>query len=141
MQDISRIPIVELQGNLLVSLQGELSDRLVAQIKDDVTNRIARTRVDGLVIDVSGIEIMDSYISRSILDVGMMAKLMGVNTVISGMDPMIAMTLVEMGLDFSGVMTELNLDTAVERLQRARRKRFARERARGKGRGKVMGGG
>lgn len=118
MSDIVRIPIIKLHGNLIVSIQVALSDQLVAQLKDDITLEIDRTGANGLIIDLSGIDVMDSYISRSIRDIGLIAQLMGVKTVISGIDPMIAMTLVEMGLDLTGVRSTLNLEAAVELLGR-----------------------
>ncbi len=129
MSDIVRIPIIKLYDNLIVSIQMALSDRLVMQLKDDVTAEIDRTNSHGLIIDVSGIDVMDSYISRAIRDLGLIAKLMGVRTVIAGMDPMIAMTLVEMGLDIRGVLSALNLESAIEmlkRLQTDEKKRNAR---------------
>ncbi len=113
-----RIPIIKLHGKLIVSIQMALSDRLVMQLKDDITSRIERVKTTGLIIDVSGIDVMDSYISRALRDMGLIAKLMGVRTVISGLDPMIAMTLVEMGLDLKGVSSALNLETAIELLDR-----------------------
>jgi len=113
-----RIPIIKLHGKLIVSIQMALSDRLVMQLKDDITSRIERVKTTGLIIDVSGIDVMDSYISRALRDMGLIAKLMGVRTVISGLDPMIAMTLVEMGLDLKGVASALNLETAIELLDR-----------------------
>lgn len=116
MSDVSRIPIIKLRDVLIVSIQVALSDRLVLQLKDDITARIDATRARGLVIDVSGIDIMDSYISRAIRDIGLVARLMGVQTVISGLDPMIAMTLVEMGLELKGVRTALELESALELL-------------------------
>jgi rsbT antagonist protein RsbS len=116
MSDIARIPIIKLYDNLLVSIQVALSDQLVAQLKDDITLEIDRTGARGLVIDLSGIDVMDSYLSRSIRDIGLIAQLMGVSTVISGIEPMIAMTLVEMGLDMSGAQSALNLETAIEML-------------------------
>lgn len=118
MSDIVRIPIIKLHGNLIVSIQVALSDQLVARLKDDITLEIDRTGANGLIIDLSGIDVMDSYISRSIRDIGLIAQLMGVKTVISGIDPMIAMTLVEMGLDLTGVRSTLNLEAAVELLGR-----------------------
>ena len=118
MSDIVRIPIIKLHGNLIVSIQVALSDQLVARLKDDITLEIDRTGANGLIIDLSGIDVMDSYISRSIRDIGLIAQLMGVKTVISGIDPMIAMTLVEMGLDLTGVQSTLNLEAAVELLGR-----------------------
>jgi len=116
MSEIGRIPIIKLYDNLIVSIQVALSDRLVLQIKDDITREIDRTGARGLIIDVSGIDVMDSYISRAIRDIGLMARLMGVQTVICGMDPMIAMTLVEMGLDLTGARSALNLESAIELL-------------------------
>jgi rsbT antagonist protein RsbS len=116
MSDTARIPIIKLYDNLLVSIQVALSDQLVAQLKDDITQEIDRTGARGLVIDLSGIDVMDSYLSRSIRDIGLIAQLMGVSTVISGIEPMIAMTLVEMGLDMSGAQSALNLEAAIEKL-------------------------
>jgi rsbT antagonist protein RsbS len=116
MSELVRIPIIKLRDVLIVSIQVALSDRVVMQLKDDVTNRIEHTQARGLVIDVSGIDIMDSYISRTVRDIGLVARLMGVQTVISGLDPMIAMTLVEMGLELKGVKTALDLESALELL-------------------------
>lgn len=108
------LPIIKLYDTLIVSIQVEMSDRVVMQLKDDIGDRIQQLGPRGLIIDVSGVEIMDSYISRAIRDIGLMAKLMGVETVISGLDPNIAMTLVEMGMDLEGVETFLDLETAFE---------------------------
>jgi rsbT antagonist protein RsbS len=132
MPDIARIPIIKLYDNLIVSIQVSLSDQLVIQLKEDVTDEIERTGARGLVVDVSGIDVMDSYISRAIRDIGLMAQLMGVHTVISGMDPMIAMTLVEMGLDLKGVYSALNLESALELMERKRKKRKKRHVKRAK---------
>jgi rsbT antagonist protein RsbS len=121
MSGTARIPIIKLYDNLIVSIQVALSDRLVMLLKDDITYEIEETGARGLVVDVSGIDVMDSYISRAIRDIGLIAQLMGVRTVISGMDPMIAMTLVEMGLDLKGVYSALNLETALELLAKLER--------------------
>jgi rsbT antagonist protein RsbS len=114
--EVVRIPIIRLYDNLIVSVQVSLSDRLVMQLKDDITEAIERTGARGLVIDLSGIDMMDSYISKALRDIGLIAKLMGVRTVISGVAPMIAMTLTEMGLDLKGVSTALSLESALETL-------------------------
>ena len=114
MNDNYRIPIIKLYDSLIVSVQVSLSDRLVTQLKDDITHRIELTGTHSLIIDVSGVDIMDSYISRAIRDIGLIARLMGTQTVISGLDPMVAMTLVEMGMDLEGVRTALNLESALE---------------------------
>lgn len=116
MSDITRIPIIKLYGNLIVSIQVSLSDRLVMRLKDDITAAIVRYDVNGLIIDVSGIDVMDSYISRALRDVSLIAKLMGVGTVISGMHPVIAVTLVEMGLDLEGMHAAMDLEAALEHL-------------------------
>lgn len=120
MSEVARIPIIKLYDTLIVSIQVALSDRLVAQLKDDVTMAIDRSDARGLVLDVSGIDVMDSYISRAIRDLGLMARLMGVTTVICGLDPMIAMALVEMDLDLRGVRTALGLESALELLGNTR---------------------
>ena len=117
MSEIVRIPIIKLHGVLIVSIQVALSDHLVMQLKDDITHKIDRSQARGLVIDLSGIDVMDSYISRTIRDIGLVARMMGVRTVISGLDPMIAMTLVEMGLELKGVRTALDLESALDLLR------------------------
>jgi rsbT antagonist protein RsbS len=116
MAEVVRIPIIRLYENLIVSVQVSLSDKLVMQLKDDITASVERTQARGLVIDLSGIDMMDSYISKALRDIGLIAKLMGVRTVISGLAPMIAMTLTEMGLDLKGVSTALSLEDALEKL-------------------------
>lgn len=114
----ARIPIIRLYGNLIVSIQVSLSDDLVVGLKEDITQNIEEYGARGLIIDLSGIDLMDSYISRSIRDIALISKLMGVKTVISGMDPMVAMTLVEMGLEMDDVRTALSLEDAIELLGR-----------------------
>ncbi len=118
MKETSRIPIIRLHGNLIIPIQVAMSDRMVQLLKDDVTQRIEQERPAGVVIDVSGINVMDSYISRAIRDLCIMASLMGVRTAISGIDPMIAVTLVEMGIGLEGVQTERDLESALEFLGR-----------------------
>jgi rsbT antagonist protein RsbS len=117
----ARIPIIRLYGNLIVSIQVSLSDDLVVGLKEDITRNIEEYGARGLIIDLSGIDLMDSYISRSIRDIALISKLMGVKTVISGMDPMVAMTLVEMGLEMDDVRTALSLEDAIELLGRIKK--------------------
>ena len=111
--DGPRIPIIHLAGRLLVSIQVEMTDHLLARLKEDVANAIDRTGGAGLVIDVAGIEVMDSFISRSICDLALIARLMGVPTVLCGIRPAVAMTLSEMGIDLRGVPSALDVDDAV----------------------------
>ena len=115
---IAKIPIIKLHENLIVSIQIALSDNLIQQLKDDITAKIEQWDAWGLVLDVSGVDVIDSYLTRSIRDIGMVAKLMGVETVICGMDAMISMTMVEMGMDLAGVTTKLNLEDALAHLDR-----------------------
>lgn len=116
MTEGSHIPIIKLYNTLIISIQVELSDRVVMQLKDDIGAAIEKEGPRGLIIDVSGVDIMDSYISRAIRDIGLIARLMGVDAVISGLDPNVAMTLVEMGMDLEGVAVYLHLEAAFEAL-------------------------
>src|SRR5512133_994330 len=111
--DGPRIPVIHLSGRLLVSIQVEMTDRLLARLKDDVAEAIDRGGASGLVIDVAGIETMDSFISRSICDLALIARLMGVPTVLCGIRPAVAITLSEMGIDLRGVPSALDVDHAV----------------------------
>jgi rsbT antagonist protein RsbS len=115
------IPIIKIYDNLLVSIQIELSDHLVNELKDNITDEIQNTNPKGLIIEVSGIDILDSYIARSIRDISQIAKLMGVRSVISGLDPAMAVTLVEMGLYLTGTDTALNLEAAIYMLEENKR--------------------
>jgi rsbT antagonist protein RsbS len=112
-----RIPIINLHSNLIVPIQGSLGDNVLAQLQDDVTHRIETDGAMGLVIDVSGVTLLDSFMTRSIRDLALTARLMGVRTVVSGLGPAVAMTLVEMGLEIPGIRTALNLERALECLQ------------------------
>ena len=123
MDQSTKIPIIKLYDNLIVSIQVDLSDRVVIQLKEDITNAIMGCDATGLVLELSGIELMDSFITRSISDIGKTARLMGVETAVAGLNPMIAVTLVEMGMDFEGVHPALNLEAALEHLEEAKRER------------------
>jgi len=116
MMETQRIPIVRLQGKLIVSIQTALSDTVVDRLQQDVATACERGDARGLVVDVSGVDILDSYITRSLRDLAVMARLMGVETVVCGLRPAVAMTLVEMGMELPGVRTALNLDRALSLL-------------------------
>ncbi len=116
MMETQRIPIVRLQGKLIVSIQTALSDTVVDRLQQDVAAACERGDARGLVVDVSGVDILDSYITRSLRDLAVMARLMGVETVVCGLRPAVAMTLVEMGMELPGVRTALNLDRALSLL-------------------------
>jgi rsbT antagonist protein RsbS len=112
----AKIPVIGLYGNLIVPIQGAISDDVMATLQHDVTQRIQDGDVRGLVVDVSGVEILDSYLTRNLRDLAVTARLMGVVAVVSGLRPAVAITLIEMGLEIPGVHTALNLERALETL-------------------------
>jgi rsbT antagonist protein RsbS len=107
------IPIIKLYGTLIVSIQVELSDRLVQELNDSIAEEIRQNDVRGLVVEVSGVGIFDSYIARAVRDLALVARLMGVRTVIAGLNAGVAITLVEMGSVLAGVRTARGLEEAV----------------------------
>ena len=109
-----RIPIIKLYSNLIVPIQGMLGDSVITQLQGDVTMRIEEVGPKGLVIDVSGMQMMDSFMTRTIRDLALTARLMGVHTVVCGLSAGVALTLVEMGLEIPGIETTLNLERALE---------------------------
>jgi rsbT antagonist protein RsbS len=113
-------PIIRFHGNLIVPIHGTISDASISALQEQVTHRIATDRVHGLVIDVSALSYMDSFVTRVVRDIALIARLMGVHTVLSGLSAEIATTLVEMGLEITGVVTTLNLERAVELLAEKR---------------------
>jgi rsbT antagonist protein RsbS len=115
----ARIPVIGLYGNLIVPIQGAISDDVMGGLQQDVTRRIEEGGVRGLVVDVSGVEVLDSYLTRNLRDLALTARLMGVVAVVSGLRPAVAITLVEMGLEIPGVHTALNLERALETLYEA----------------------
>lgn len=112
-----KIPIIKLGSNLLISIQVELDDQLVLALQDDVTREIVKTGAKGLLIDVSAIEVMDSYIARVLNNIGRNAGVMGARCIIVGLQPAIAITLVEMGMEMEHVETALNLDSGLKLLE------------------------
>jgi rsbT antagonist protein RsbS len=113
--------VIRLRNSLLVSIQVQLTDQLIDQVKATVAHTIQVRPVRGLLIEVSGVDVFDSYIARSIRDVAQMAQLMGVHTMLVGLDPGMAMTLVEMGMLMQGVRTQLDLDSALDWLEAEQR--------------------
>jgi rsbT antagonist protein RsbS len=104
------IPILRLGDVLLVNVHVELDDEIAARLQTDVLQAIERAEAEGLVIDITGLEIVDSYVARIIAETGQMAKLMGTRTVVVGMRPEVAATLTRMGYTMLGVQTALNLE-------------------------------
>ena len=107
-----RVPIIQLDGVFIVVIQVALDDNVVLRLKEDVARTLHRIGGKGLIIDLSGIDVVDSYISRTLYDIAAIARLMGVQTVLCGLAPNIAMTLVQMGLEMQNVETARDLDSA-----------------------------
>ncbi|HYQ01012.1 MAG TPA: STAS domain-containing protein [Polyangiaceae bacterium] len=112
----SRIPIIKLWHLLLVPLQGELTDELASQLTDEVLEQIHKFGSSGLVIDITGLWLVDSHLCAVLSQLSSAASLMGASTFISGMKPDIALTLETMGVQLKGVSTTLDLEGALERL-------------------------
>lgn len=113
-----RIPILRLGDVLLTSIQVDLTDTEVMQFQSDVLHSIAEMEVRGLAIDITALEVVDSFMARTINDTASMAHLLGAEVVVCGMRPAVALTLIEMGRGLIGVETTFNLDEGLARLQR-----------------------
>ncbi len=114
---MDRIPILKMGSFLLVPIQVDMHDRLAMQLQDDLTARIVATRARGVLIDISTLEIVDSFIGRMISTIAGMARVLDAETVVVGMQPAVAITLVELGLSLEGVCTALNVDKGMLLLQ------------------------
>ena len=103
-----RIPILQLEETLLVTIQVDLHDRLAMQLQDDLTTKISETAAKGVLMDISSLEVVDSFIGRLLSNISMRARVLDAKTVVVGMQPAVAITLVELGLSLDGVHTALN---------------------------------
>lgn len=116
------IPILRIGQNLLATVQTDLHDAVAEAFQADVLGMLERTSSRGLLIDISALEIVDSYVARVLAETGKMARLMGADTVIVGMRPEVAATLVRMGYLMEDVGTALDLELGIAALERARRR-------------------
>jgi len=114
---VERIPILKMNEFLLVSIQVDMHDRLAMTLQDDLTERIVRDHARGVLIDISSLEIVDSFIGRMIGNIAAMSRVLDAETVVVGMRPAVAITLVELGLSLPGVRTSLNVDKGMELLR------------------------
>ena len=114
---MDRIPILKMGDNLVVSIQVDMHDRLALALQDDLTDRIVKDRARAVLIDISALEVVDSFIGRMIGNVASMARVLDAQTVVVGMRPAVAITLVELGLDLKGVRTALDVERGMELLR------------------------
>jgi len=114
---VEKIPILRMGPYLLVTIQVDMHDRLALTLQDDLTNRISQTGAKGVLIDISSLEIVDSFIGRMLGNIASMSRVLDAETVVVGMQPAVAITLVELGMSLTGVRTALNVDAGMELLQ------------------------
>ena len=114
---MEKIPILRMGEFLLVTIQVDMHDRLAMTLQDDLTNRISETGARGVLIDISSLEIVDSFIGRMLGNIAAMSRVLDAETVVVGMQPAVAITLVELGMSLAGVKTALNVDTGMELLR------------------------
>lgn len=115
---MERIPILQMGPFLLVTIQVDMHDRLATQLQDDLTERISETGSCAVLIDISALEVVDSFIGRIIGNIALMSRVLDAETVVVGMQPAVAITLVELGLALPGVRTALNVEKGMKLLQR-----------------------
>jgi rsbT antagonist protein RsbS len=114
---VDKIPILRMGEFLLVTIQVDMHDRLAMTLQDDLTTRISETGARGVLIDISSLEIVDSFIGRMLGNIAAMSRVLDAATVVVGMRPAVAITLVELGMSLAGVKTALNVDTGMELLR------------------------
>ena len=115
---MDRIPILKMGDFLLVTIQVDMHDQLASALQDDLTNKIAKVNAKGVLIDISSLDIVDSFIGRMLANTSAMARVLDAQTVVVGMQPAVAITLVELGLNLSGVHTALDVEKGMEMLRR-----------------------
>ena len=116
---MDRIPILRMGEFLLVTIQVDMHDQLALILQDDLTKAIEKQGAKGVLIDISSLEMVDSFIGRMISDISGMARILDAKTVVVGMQPAVAITLVELGLSLTGVATALNVERGMQLLRRA----------------------
>jgi rsbT antagonist protein RsbS len=115
---MDRIPILKLGNALLVTIQVDMHDRLATALEEDLTSRIVSSRAKGVLIDISALEIVDSFIGRMLDNIAGVSRILDAETVVVGMRPAVAITLVELGLSLTGVKTALNVERGMDLIRR-----------------------
>jgi rsbT antagonist protein RsbS len=114
---MERIPILKMGEFLLITIQVDMHDRLAMTLQNDVTDMIVKTHAHGVMIDISMLDVVDSFIGRMLGSIASMSRILDAETVVVGMQPAVAITLVELGLSLTGVRTALNVDKGMELLR------------------------
>jgi rsbT antagonist protein RsbS len=113
---VDKIPILQIGDMLLVTIQVDMHDRMALQLQEDLTDRIVESNAHGVLIDISALELVDSFIGRMLGHITAMSRILDAETVVVGMRPAVAITLVELGLELPGVRTALDVDRGIELL-------------------------
>jgi rsbT antagonist protein RsbS len=116
---MDRIPILRMGSTLLVTIQVDMQDQTALALQDDLAEKIAATSAKGVLIDISALEIVDSFVGRMLAAISGIARVLDATTVVVGMQPAVAITLVELGLSLEGVRTALNVERGMQLLQRS----------------------
>ena len=114
---MDRIPILKMGRALLVTIQVDMHDQLALQLQEDLTARISTDSATGVLIDISSLDVVDSFIGRMIANISAMARVLDAQTVVTGMRPAVAITLVELGMTLEGVLTALNVERGMALLR------------------------
>jgi rsbT antagonist protein RsbS len=116
-----RIPILQMGQTLLVTIQVDMQDQMALALQDDLANKIASSGAKGVLIDISALEIVDSFVGRMLASISGISRILDATTVVVGMQPAVAITLVELGLSLEGVQTALNVERGMELLSQGRK--------------------
>ncbi len=114
---MEHIPILRMGAFLLVTIQVDMHDRMAIELQENLTNRIVQTKASGVLIDISALEVVDSFIGRMLGNIAAVSRVLAAQTVLVGMRPAVAITLVELGLSLSGIRTALSVDRGMEILR------------------------
>ena len=116
-----RIPILQMGQTLLVTIQVDMQDQMALALQDDLANKISASGAKGVLIDISALEIVDSFVGRMLASISGISRILDATTVVVGMQPAVAITLVELGLSLEGVRTALNVERGMELLAQGRK--------------------
>ena len=118
-----RIPIIKIKDNLFVSIQSDIDDQTALNLQTNLLKKINKTQVGGVVLELSSVDMVDSFLGRIISDIAKMSSTMNAQTVVVGIQPAVAITLVELGLNLEGIHTALDLEDGIELLKKLKRKK------------------